>query len=350
MSACQEPLFLVQEIPLIDYESIEHRYPDGAPVAPQGRLDHFSYDPVHQTLFLACLGQNAVAVVDAFAGRLRSFITQGMKMPQGVLFVPQQSHHPGRLYVANAADGTVNAFEEVNEKWTLVGTVEFGEEADNLRYADGLVYVGYGEGAIGVIRDEGIARINRVDWDTLTEDEQQALEFLNECPCKAHPESFQLCTSSHRLYVNVADQRLVQVFDRVSGELEADWPLPEDLANNFPMALDEAGSTVFVGVRKPTSQACVLALDAKDGRCKARIMCAPDMDDLCFDPVRRRIYAVGGVGRVTVIDAVKLSAIGEVQTAIGARTGFFCRERDSLYVAAPATACVPARLLVFHGE
>ena len=74
------------------------------------------------------------------------------------------------------------------------------------------------------------------------------------------------------------------------------------------------------------------------------------MDDLCFDPYRSRIYVVGGVGRVTVIDAVELCVLGDVQTAIGARTGFFCKERDSLYVAAPATASMPARLLVFHGE
>ena len=117
-----------------------------------------------------------------------------------------------------------------------------------------------------------------------------------------------------------------------------------------PMALDEAGGTLFVGVRKPVALACVLALSTDDGRVKARVPCAADADDLCFDAARRRVYVVGGVGRVTVVDTVSFAVLGEIETALGARTGFWYPERDSLYVAAPATASTPARLLVFHGD
>ena len=59
-------------------------------------------------------------------------------------------------------------------QYQLIRTVEFGEKADNLRYVDGCVYVGYGQGAIGVIRDEVIVRD----------------ETLPGCSCKAHPECF----------------------------------------------------------------------------------------------------------------------------------------------------------------
>jgi hypothetical protein len=148
-----------------------------------------------------------------------------------------------------------------------------------------------------------------------------------------------------------------------------------------------------------------------------------DADDLCFDPKRRRVYVVGGAGRVTVIDVGRTCAavvdaactgsgsrtsvlgagtdagivarssvdecgrplndgnssgggwkggretdapssplspsqshskppppfrcLGEVPTGLGARTGIFLPGRDRLYVAVPATATTPPRLLAF---
>ena len=327
------PLLLVQEIPLVGPSA-----PDGAAaVQPRGRLDHFSYDPATKLIYLACLGHNCVAVIDAFGGLMRGTIRDQVKQPQGVLFVAQT----GRLYVANTK-GTVSVYEGVSAEpsttgdvGTCIATIDFGDEADNLRYSNGNVFVGYGEGAIGVIRDD-------------VGGPQREESFL--CSCRAHPESFQLETSGSRIFINVADERLVQVADRTDGTTVAEWSLPDGLAANFPMALDEVGGTLFVGVRKPSSQACVLALDTQNGRCKARIACVADADDLCFDAQRRRIYAIGGVGHVSIIDAVTFSVLGGVESALGSRTGLFYPERDALYVAAPGTALMPPRLLVYLPE
>lgn len=93
--------------------------------------------------------------------------------------------------------------------------------------------------------------------------------------------------------MNVADKKQVQVIDRKTGKTIARWPLPQPLAGNFPMHLDEAQRLLFLGVRKPVGDACVLVLDADTGDEVARLSCglAADMDDLCFDSRRQRLYA-----------------------------------------------------------
>ena len=84
----------------------------------------------------------------------------------------------------------------------------------------------------------------------------------------------------------------------------------------------------------------------------ARIPCAGDMDDLCYDAKRHRLYVISGYGFVTAIDLSQgreqIRTIGTVQTAIGARTACWDPSRDALYVACPATVALPARLLVYH--
>ena len=61
-------------------------------------------------------------------------------------------------------------------------------------------------------------------------------------------------------------------------------------------------------------------------------------------------YVIGGHGAITVLDARRthLAVLGEVPSSVGARTGCWFAERDALYVAAPAVAGAPARLLVYH--
>ena len=96
-----------------------------------------------------------------------------------------------------------------------------------------------------------------------------------------------------KVFVNIADEQQVQVIDRQTGKTVTRWRLPQPLAGNFPMHLDVAQRLLFLGVRKPAASACVLVYDADTGEELARLSCglAADMDDLCFDPRRQRLYA-----------------------------------------------------------
>jgi hypothetical protein len=66
----------------------------------EGRIDHFTIDLQHRTVFIAALGADAVVAVDLAHGKELGRIT-GLKEPQGLLYVPNNGH----LYIANGGDG-----------------------------------------------------------------------------------------------------------------------------------------------------------------------------------------------------------------------------------------------------
>src|SRR5947209_19492714 len=116
----------------------------------QGRIDHMSVDVKGQRLFVSALGNNTVEVINIKAG-MRIKTISGLQDPQGVLYVPGND----RLYVANAKDGSVRIFD--GSSYALLKTIDYGDDADNLRYDSGRqpVLVGYGSGGLGAIENEG---------------------------------------------------------------------------------------------------------------------------------------------------------------------------------------------------
>src|SRR5882757_5661395 len=72
----------------------------------RGRIDHMAVDLKRQRLFVAELGNDSVGVVDLATHSLIRTIA-GLNEPQGVGYEPSTD----MLYVANAGDGSVRAFE-----------------------------------------------------------------------------------------------------------------------------------------------------------------------------------------------------------------------------------------------
>jgi hypothetical protein len=115
----------------------------------------------------------------------------------------------------------------------LLKTISGLDDADNMRFdaKAGLIYVGYGSGALAVIDPTKAATAGNIKL-------------------AGHPESFQLEKNGSRIFVNVPDAQHIAVVDRGLNVLEATWPMT-DFKANFPMALDEAGHRLFVGCRNP---------------------------------------------------------------------------------------------------
>lgn len=307
------PLRLVQEIPL---------------PGVQGRLDHFTIDPKRKRVIFSGLGNDSVQVVDAFAGRQIRQI-DGLSQPQGSLYVPETD----TLYVANAADGHLNIYNGAT--FALIKQIDFGpgSDPDNLRYdpTEQKVYLGYGDGAIAVIDAKTNAHVG------------------TDFKFKGHPEGFQLEKNGPRIFVNIADEKVILVIDRKTGKT-SEWALPPGHSANFPMVLDEADRRLIVGTRKP-SRMTVLNMDT--GAVVASLPCAGDMDDMFYDADRKRIYVAGGEGFVSVfqqIDADHYKDMGKFASALGTRTGVWYVSRDRLYLAAPPAGGLGARLLVFEAQ
>ena len=309
------PLRIVQAIPLPNVV---------------GRIDHFTVDTKRKWVIGSCLGNNTVEIVDAFAGRVVKTLS-GFNEPQGVLYVGDPIN---KLFVANAGDGKLQIYDGKN--WSLITTLEFGENTDNVRYDPGekRVYVGYGE-------DEGSA-IGVIDAVT-----NKRLDDAGKLD--AHPESFQLEMKGPRIFVNIASKTKIAVIDRKTHKV-IDWSIG-NLKANFPMALDEADNRLFIGTRKPSRLGVI---DTTTGKLVASLPAAGDMDDLYYDESRKRIYIPGGEGFLSVYeqtDPDHYKAIGgKIPGAIGARTGVWYAKRDRLYVAVPGRANQGAEIWVYEAQ
>jgi DNA-binding beta-propeller fold protein YncE len=286
-----------------------------------GRIDHLGIDLPRRRLLVAELGNNSVAVVDLTKGALFKRIS-GLHEPQGVAYAPKGD----LIFVANAGDGAVDIFKA--DDLTPAGKVDLRSDADNIR-ADGAdrVIVGYGGGALAVL-------------------DAVSGKKLSDIALAAHPESFQLDPGGDRIYVNLPDAHRVSVVDRATGNEIARWGLT-DASANFPMALDAAGSRLFVGYRSPATLA---AFDTRSGKLITRSKSCGDADDIFYDDKRKRIYMSCGEGVLATFDAsgAGLTEIARTRTQPGARTALFVPEVDRLLVAARAHGSDPAAIWVFR--
>lgn len=287
----------------------------------QGRIDHMSVDVKGQRLFVSALGNNTVEVIDVKEGKRIKTIS-GLKEPQGVLYVSDDD----RLYVANAKDGSVEIFDGTS--YALLKTIDFGDDADNLRYDAGhrLVYVGYGSGALAAIDNQG--------------------NKAGEIKLDAHPESFQLDKDDSRIYVNLPKSRKVAVLDRDKNSILTTWGTGMALAN-YPMALDEANHRLFVVTRFP---ARLLVFNTDTGKTIQSLLVVGDCDDVFYDKTRKRIYASGGEGAISVVeqkDADHYADDGRIATVKGARTSFFSSDLDRFLIAVRRQGSQPAAIRIF---
>jgi DNA-binding beta-propeller fold protein YncE len=290
----------------------------------QGRIDHMSIDVKGQRLFVSALGNNTVEVIDLKAGKRANTIS-GLKEPQGVLYVPGSD----RLYVASSKDGTVKMFDATQLK--LLKTVDYGDDADNLRYDSSRerIYVGFGDGALGELDSDG--------------------KKIGEIKLDSHPESFQLEKNSARIYVNLPKSRKIAVLDREKDIVLTTWGTGMSF-NNYPMALDEQNHRLFVVTRLP---ARLLVMDTSSGKTVQTLSAVGDCDDVFYDQSRKRIYASGGEGAISVFeqqDADHYKEVARIATVKGARTSFFSPDLGRLYLAVRRQGSSPAMIQVFEAS
>jgi YVTN family beta-propeller protein len=290
----------------------------------QGRIDHMSVDVRGERLFVCALGNNTVEVIDLKTGKRTNTIS-GLKEPQGALYLATND----RLYIASSKDGTAKMFDGTSLQ--LLKTIEYGDDADNLRYDSSRqrVYVGYGGGALAELDTEA--------------------QKVAETKLSAHPESFQLEKNSQRIYVNLPKSRKIAVVDREAHSVVTTWGTGMSFAN-YAMALDEADHRLFIVTRLP---ARLLVIDTGNGKTVQKLSSVGDCDDIFFDQERKRIYATGGEGAISVFeqhDADHYREIARVPTVMGARTSFFSPELSRLYVAVRRQGSAPAMIQILKAS
>jgi DNA-binding beta-propeller fold protein YncE len=283
-----------------------------------GRIDHLAIDAKRRRLFVAELGNNSVDAIDVDKGQVIDRLA-GLHEPQGV------GVSEGVLAVANGGDGAVSLYR--SDDLSPLGSIPLGDDADDVQVdqATGRIFVGFGQGAIAVIDPAARAKIG-------------------EIKLPAHPEGFQFEPGGDRGYVNVPTANQVAVIS--GGRQVSSWRSPQSQAN-FPMALDDDGSTAAVVFRTPPK---LVLFDTRHGAVRASLATCADADDAYFDARRKRIYVSCGSGMVDVFDEREppLRRIAEIATAQGARTSLFVPELDRLFVAVRSGRLNGAKILVYR--
>jgi len=288
----------------------------------RGRIDHMAVDLRRHRLFVAELGNNSVDTVDLGSGALLHRL-ESLKSPEGVAYVPGVDV----IAVANAGDGSVRFFG--GGDFAPLGSLNLGDDADNIRVdpGNGHIVVGYGAGGLAIIDPATRRR-------------------LRDIQLPGHPESFQIDPGSNRAYVNIPDAGQIAVVDLAAGRQIASWTV-SGLAQNFPMALGDSGAMIAIVFRSPPR---LVFLESRTGAVTGSYSTCADADDVFVDARQQRVYVSCGAGAVDVFsrDAAGSRHIARIQTSSGARTSLFVPELDELCVAERASPLGDAAIAVFR--
>jgi hypothetical protein len=94
----------------------------------------------------------------------------------------------------------------------------------------------------------------------------------------------------------------------------------------------------------------LLVIDTTNGKTVQTISAVGDCDDVFWDVSRKRIYATGGDGAISIFeqqDSDHYKEVARVPTVKGARTSFFSPDLGRLYVAVKRQVSTPAQIQVF---
>jgi hypothetical protein len=306
-----------------------------------GRIDHMRYDPLTGRLFIACVANGSLEVIDLDSGA-RAGTVAGLRGPQGVGVAGQH------VYVSTGDDGQLHRFH--TRTLAAEKSVAVGDDADNVRVdPDGKIWVSFG--------GTGPGGISCFDGATL------ACERTLHLP--KMPEGFQLDPSGVGLFANVPAGKRSPEDGTVFGVNRSNGdPLWErklaGRAGNFPMALDPVNNRLFIATRAP---ARLISLSARDGALLGDAPCPPQSDDLFFDPRSGLVAVIGGGtlptasdpgGAGASLDVFAIDRSGQPSRTGGtslpphSRTGTLVADRRTIYVAVPVSPDRPAEVREYH--
>ena len=289
--------------------------------AVKGGFDLMAADIDSHRLFVAAQDNNTVEVLDMKAGKWIASIS-GFRQPKGIVYIPDAQ----KLYVSNKDDGVVDVLD--SRSFQRVGRVDFKSKANNVHFdrRSRIVYVGYGDGAIGSIK---------------TADDTRGPDV----PLANYPKQFRLERDGSRIFVNVPAAVHVAVIDRVQNRIVATWPIP-DAKGSVPMALDESYRRLLVGCESGK----FIVLNTDTGHLVANVQIKGDADGIQYDAQRNLAYVSCGEGFIQVIrcvDSDTYEVNQTLKTVAGAGTSLWISEWDQMFLAVPQTKERSAEIRVY---
>jgi DNA-binding beta-propeller fold protein YncE len=299
------------------------------PADVKGNFDHFAIDLAGNRLFATPEAYKAVLVFDLKSGELIHKIT-GIEKPHAILYREDLK----RLYVTDGEAGDVKIVDSVTYK--VLSSVKLLEDADSIGYdpKTRYLYIDNGGGdahqtysmlsIVDTTAGKKVADV-KVDGDTL--------------------EAMVLDKGTQRIFLNNKAKSQVDVIDRDKRTLIISWPITK-AKTNVAMAYDEANHRLFVACRSGG----IVVLDTNSGKEITVLPITKGVDDLVFDPAKKRLYAScdGSVDVYEQSDPDNYKSLGKVSTGALARTALLVPQLNRYFVAVPQHGTDNAQIQVFE--
>lgn len=297
-----------------------------------GNFEHFAVDLKGNRLFLAAQDHDTLEVFELGSGKhIRSIA--GVGAPHGLLYLADAD----RLIVTQTgSDGATKVIDGAS--YQIIGS---------FRHTSGAEWMGYDATRKRLYLVAGGYNMHQpnswlVEIDPYTGRNYGELKFAAD-----RVGALVLEEHGDRVYVNVTGKNEMAVVDKNTRSIIATWPIAE-ARRNVPLAFDEATRRLFVATRAPSR---LFVLDADTGATVASFKAPATCNQVLFDKVNRRVYALGGEGYIGVFaekDRDHYEELPPVASAPGATTGILVPELHRLYVAAsPGRSAGKAELLSF---
>ena len=256
-------------------------------------------------IFVAASEDGSVQVLDIRHNSVLDPLL-GIVEPHSVAFVKASD----RVFVSSAGDGAVRSYE--GDTLKFIGSLRLGPDAGAIR--------------VGGLARPRLCRLRR--WRA--SGSGCLRQPAHRHSARGHPESFQCAETQPWIFVNLPDARSIAVVDCDSGKLLADWPVKEGM-ENFPHGLRRSAQTP---IRSLSATGAAAGSGHGFRHSVGSFAGSRGADDLFYDAIHARLYAVSGEGHITVYaqeTADRYGVASEVPTVAGARTGLFVPEWNRLF-------------------
>ena len=274
-------------------------------VGGAGAFDYLTVDPAAKRLYLSHATE--VVVIDlsnnTVIGRIAD--TPGV---HGIAVAPG-----GRLFTSNGRGNQVSIVD--SKTFATLSKVDTGRNPDAIMYepAKKEVYAFNHTGGSATVIDAASGKVTAT------------------VPLEGAVETGAADSSLGKVYVNIEDKDEVMVIDTGTHAVTAKWPIAP-AEGGTGMAIDPSTHRVFVGGDK-----FLVMLDGQSGKVVSNVPICDGTDATSFDPSTKNIFASCSDGHITVAhmdSPAKLTLVGTITTARGARTNAVDPTTHRVYVAA----------------
>ena len=283
-----------------------------------GDFDHFEVDVPGNRLFLAAEDHGTLEVFNLVTGAHDKTVKGPIATPHSILYMPQQH----KLLVTDSGKGLSQYFD--SRTYAPLGPLKLVVGADS---------VGYDAPRHRLFVVTGGKDVDMADSWLEEVDPRTGKTFARTHFDANHVEALAVDQNGPHIFVNVTDKNYVAVIDKTNGKVLTQWPVTV-AEQNCCFAYDEAHQRLFMATRKPGKLA---VLNALTGAVIETFDAPGRIDQVLWDAVNRRVYALGGEGYTAVIeqrDADHYAQLSPLITTYGAKTGIIVPERGEMFIAA----------------